>query len=118
MHLENVIAISLIHPYEGSAKSVRDVRAPGRSSEVLGRAFSLEVARSHPLLNFRRPQRHFERTFSLDLGRPYSILGRPDTPRLDFGSQTGVICEVFQHLHAVGAYIAQGLRNTAWAHEF
>ena len=39
-------------------------------------------------------------------------------PSLDFGGQNGLIRVVFQHLHAVGAYIARGLRNTAWAHEF
>ena len=107
-----------INPSIDSEISVRMLRGSARSSEALGRAFSLEVAHSHPLLDFRKPQRHFERAFSVDLAPPCLILGRPGAPRLDFGRQNGLIRVVFQLLHAVGAYIARGLRNTAWAHEF
>ena len=106
------------NPSIDSEINLRVPRRPARSSEALGRALSLEVAHSHPLLNFRKPQRHFERAFSLDLAPSCSILGRPGAPRLDFGRQNGLIRVVFQLLHAVGAYIARGLRNTAWAHEF
>ena len=62
--------------------------------EAHGRTFSLEVARSRSLINFRRPRRHFERAFSLDLAVSALELARPCPPgrlrALIFESETPV----------------------------
>ena len=41
---------------------------------ALGALFRSKLPRSHWLKNFRKPRRHFERTASLEQGRPASIL--------------------------------------------
>ena len=100
------------------AKSPRRARGSARPWPLADALSRSKLPRSHRLKNFRRPQRRFERTFSLELGRPGSILVRSGAPGLDFGGRNRLICEVFRRLHAVGAHIARGLRNIAWAHKF
>ena len=77
----------------------------------LGRAFSLEVARSRSLINFRRPRRRFERAFSLELGRSGSILGPADAPELDFGRRNASIFEVCRRSRAFDANFVRTQQN-------
>ena len=70
-----------IYPFEDSEISLRGPRGSARSCSPSPRTFSLEVARSSPLLNFRRPRRHFERAFLLDLAVLALEPARPSSPR-------------------------------------
>ena len=68
------------NPFEDSEKTLRAVRVPRTPLAACSRAFSLDVARSHPLTKFRRPRRHFERAFSLDLAILALQLAHPRFP--------------------------------------
>ena len=65
-----------------------------------GGPFSLEIARARLLINFRRPQGCFGRTFSLDLVRRGSFLGRGGRPGRRFRSGNGAFFDDFRYAAA------------------
>ena len=93
------------HPFDVSEIFRRGPRRPARSWPLAVALSRSKLPCSRPLLNFRRPRRHFERAFSVELARPGSILGRPDAPGLDFRCRNASIFERFRCARACCAYL-------------
>ena len=76
-----------INPFEDSEILVRDPRGSARPGPLAVALARSKLPRSHPLINFRKPRRHFGRAFSLDRTVLALELARFRPPRLDFRGQ-------------------------------
>ena len=74
------------NPFEDSEISLRGLRRPARSSGALGAPSRSKLLHSWPVKNSRRPQRCFERTFSLGLAVWALQLAPPRVPRTPLAS--------------------------------
>ena len=61
--------------------------------------------------NLGKPGRHFNYAFSLDLGRPGSILARPAAPGPDFRSSQASIFELFRSSCAFGVHFVRNVQS-------
>ena len=89
-----------IYPYEDSENGARVSRVPARPGPLTVALSRSKLLRSRPLINFRRPRRHFEGAFSLDLAVLAPEPARPSPPgRLQasfFESETIVFWSFFR----------------------
>ena len=93
-----------IYPFEDSEISLRNARGSARSWPLSGALPRSKLPRSRPLINFRRPRRHFERAFSLELAVLALELARPRFPgmprTLIFEVETAVFSKFFHATRA------------------
>ena len=94
----------ILYTFKDSDKGLRRPRSSARPWPLADALSRSKLPRSHSRINFRGPRRHFERDFSLEQSRPASILGRPDSPGLDFRGRNASIFERFRCARACCAY--------------
>ena len=87
-----------INPSRNYRKTLRMLRATARLGRLRGALSRSKLLRSRPLINFRRPRRHFERAFLPDLAVLAPKLVRPSLPGTPpasiFESRTTVLFDV------------------------
>ena len=84
------------YPSRNYRKRLRRLRGARASWPLAGALARSKLTRSRSLLNFRRPRRHFERTFSLALAAFVRDLLVRRALGLDFRSRNAWIFEVFR----------------------
>ena len=100
-----------MYPFEDSDKSLRRPRGSARPWPLTDALSRSKLPRSRSLINFRRPRKHFEHAFLLELGCLGSILARPEAPRSGFGGQNDMLFERFRNARALAADCAPGQQN-------